>query len=446
MRLHSSDNIIAIGSRRSEHGDGIHAGVKPMFRTVAGISLVLCFSGIFLAFRVIRPIRKLKTQAKTMAKQIADEHVEDVNGNEVANLVQVFNCMADVIKLPVAGRQALEAQLKEHRTHLENQVLERTAHLNHMNEQLRHEINGRILTEAKLLENKGRLEKTLDDLKRTQAAMIQSEKLASVGQLAAGVAHEINNPIGFVKSNLHTLTQYQEDISELLKQYREFATRTKSIVGPDDDSHVNSKDIANLVLLEAELDIAFIMEDIPRLIHESNEGIERIQKIVSALINFAHPGEKDIQLTDINECLESTLKMLWNDHNYKVRFTKNYGWIPPVSCYPQKINQVFTNILANAVQAIENTGEIIISTVADEKWVTICIADSGPGIAPAHLPRIFDPFFTTKEIGKGTGLGLHIARDIVQLHGGSIHVESTFGKGTTFKIRLPHLSSENPTC
>ena len=377
-----------------------------------------------------------------MANKIADEHVEDLNGNDVANLAHVFGCMADVIKLHIAGRHALEAQLNEHQARLENQVLERTAHLNHMNEQLQHEINGRIHTEAKLVANKKRLEKTLDELKRTQAAMIQSEKLASVRQLAAGVAHEINNPIGFVKSNLHTLAQYHEDIIELLKQYREFATGTKSTVETDDDPQTNSKEAANLILLEAELDIAFIMEDIPRLIHESNEGIERIQKIVSGLIIFAHPGEKDLQLTDINECLESTLKMLWNDPNDKVRITKNYGWIPPVSCYPEKINQVFTNILANAVQAIENAGEIIISTAADEKWVTICIADTGPGIAPVHLPRIFDPFFTTKEIGKGTGLGLHTARDIVQLHGGCIHVKSTVGRGSTFKISLPHLSSE----
>lgn len=441
----ADEDFCLIVEKDANHTTALAAGKggKILFPSLL-ISIAISILGMILALRVVRRIQALKAKAQTMAREIADEHFENAKGNEVVNLVHVFNCMADAIKRHIAGRQEAETRLKQHRDQLEEQVIERTAHLNRLNEQLRHEINGRILTETKLLENKACLEKTLDELKQTQAAMIQSEKLASVGQLAAGVAHEINNPIGFIKSNLHTLAQYHEDIAELLRQYREFVTQIKGIVGSADASRVNSKSIAKLVLLEAELDIAFIMEDIPGLIQESNEGVERIQKIVSSLINFSQPGEKDIQPTDINGCLESTLEMIRSEHKYKVRITKNYGWVPPVRCYPQKINQVFANILANAVQAVENTGEIIISTAADEKWVTICIADTGPGISPAHLPRIFDPFFTTKEIGKAAGLGLHAARDIIQLHGGSIQVESAFGRGTTFKIRLPYLFSEDP--
>lgn len=347
------------------------------------MSIIISILGMFLALKMTRPIQELKEKAQIIAKE---------------------------------------------------------------NEQLQHEINERSHTEKKLRKNKARLENALDELKQTQAEMIQSEKMTSVEQLAAGVAHEINNPIGFVKSNLNTLAQYYEDITALLKQYREFVTQTKRVVRMGSAPQAISKGIANLILSEAELDITFLMEDIPKLIQESHEGAERIQKIVSSLTSYAHPGEKDVQLTDINECLESTLEIVCNELKDKAAITKDFGRLPPVRCYPQKINQVFTNILVNAAQAIENKGEIIIRTTAAEGSVVICIADTGHGIVPAHLPRIFDPFFTTKEIGKGAGLGLHTARDIIQLHGGSIHVVSAPGRGAVFQIRMPLLPADDLPC
>jgi signal transduction histidine kinase len=402
------------------------------------ISIAISAFGMFMAVRIIRPIQELKSKAQTIAKEIANEHLEDLKGNEVRNLVHVFNCMADAIKRHIAARQAAESRLKQHRDRLEEKVMARTAHLNHLNEQLRHEINERIHSEKKLRENKVRLEKALDALKHTQAAMIQAEKMASVGQLAAGVAHEINNPVGFMRSNLHTLEQYHDDIVRLLAQYHEFVTRAKDLVAPGDDPRTVSGGIAHLASLEAKIDIEFLMEDIPKLIQESDEGAERIQKIVSALSNFACLGDNVMQPVDINDCLDSTLEIVRNEIKNRAEISRSYGKLPPVRCYPQKISQVFTNILLNAAQSIEEAGEITISTAADDQCVVIGIADTGHGIDPVCLPRIFDPFFTTREIGKGSGLVLHTARDIVHLHGGTIQVESIPGRGTTITIRIPH--------
>jgi signal transduction histidine kinase len=267
--------------------------------------------------------------------------------------------------------------------------------------------------------------------------MLQSEKMASIGQLAAGVAHEINNPTGFVSSNLKTLSDYHQDIEALFSGYRELVQILSG--SPDQSSMPSSltEKIEALIKLEKDIDIDYVMEDLGELIKDCRDGTNRIKKIVLDLKDFAHPGEDKIQSTDINKGLESTLNVVNNELKYKAKVHKDFGDIPTVYGYPQQLNQVFMNILVNAGQAIENRGEIYISTSSADGYVEISIRDTGCGIPEENLNRIFDPFFTTKDVGKGTGLGMNIAYNIIKKHNGTIDVQSTVGQGTTFTICIP---------
>lgn len=272
------------------------------------------------------------------------------------------------------------------------------------------------------------------ELKDTQALIIQQEKLASIGQLAAGVAHEINNPTGFISSNLKTLSDYLRDLFRLMEAYREVIRWLKAkepLTGPLSDL------VQRIESIETEADIGFIMEDTPTLLEESQEGTERIKKIVQDLKDFAHPGKQELVYADINKNLDSTLNIAWNEIKYKAKVRKDYGELPEVRCFPQQLNQVFMNILVNAAQAIDRDGEITITTQGRNSHVEIRISDTGKGIPEGLLPRIFEPFFTTKEVGKGTGLGLNVAYNIIKKHKGSIEVESSLGKGTTFVVQIP---------
>lgn len=277
----------------------------------------------------------------------------------------------------------------------------------------------------------------IDDRLSLQAQLLQSEKMASIGQLAAGVAHEINNPVGYVSSNLKTLTDYQQSIGQILSEYRQFIDTVSGEKGSGPDRAEMDILYARIKEKESELDISYILEDIPGLIRESREGLDRIKKIVLDLKDFSHPGEDVLKLTDINRNLESTLNIVWNELKYKATVTKDYGELPQVNCYPQLLNQVFMNLFVNAAQAIENQGEIHIMTREIDPDVEIIVSDSGKGIAAENLSRIFDPFFTTKEVGKGTGLGLNVSYNIVKKHNGAIDVKSEPGKGATFTIRIP---------
>jgi PAS domain S-box-containing protein len=275
-----------------------------------------------------------------------------------------------------------------------------------------------------------------EEKKRIEAQLLQSEKMASIGQLAAGVAHEINNPTGFVSSNLKTLFDYIKDISDLSKEYRKLVAELK----PNSDnigSFNISGQMERIRALEEEVDVDFVLKDIIELIEESKGGIERIKKIVRALKDFAHPGEDKPKFADINENLDSTVNVVWNELKYKAAVAKDYGDLPRVQCYPQLLNQVFMNLLVNAAQSIKEHGEIKIKTQANNGYVEIKISDTGSGIPKENLPRIFDPFFTTKQVGKGTGLGLNVAYNIIEKHHGKIDVVSTVGKGTRFTIRIP---------
>jgi two-component system, NtrC family, sensor kinase len=308
------------------------------------------------------------------------------------------------------------------------------------------DISKRLRTEAKLKDYSENLEKrveertselkeTLNNLLDTQSQLLQSKKMASIGQLAAGVAHEINNPVGFVKSNLGTIHEYRENLIRLFNKYQELETALKSEKGLDENSSVCGL-LETLSRLKEEIDLDFVLDDYKKVVDESLEGMERVAKIVINLKDFGHVDRSELEEADINKGIESTLNIVWNELKYKADVTKDLGDIPLVKCYPRRLNQVIMNILINAAQAIEKRGEIRITTRAEGGHVEIRISDTGNGIPPDVLPKIFDPFFTTKDVGEGTGLGLNMAYNIIQTHKGSIDVESGVGKGTTFTIRL----------
>lgn len=285
-----------------------------------------------------------------------------------------------------------------------------------------------------ILKNR-KLDQALSDLKATQSQILQSEKMASIGQLAAGVAHEINNPIGFIGSNLEALSDYLKDLDKLIQAYQQL----KHQLNENDTGLPGTaqSQLTDIDAFEQEIEIDYLMKDIPELLTDCKEGTQRVGKIVGDLKNFAHPGNEKQVLFNINDGLESTLNVVHNEIKYKATIKKEYQDVAMVEGFPQKINQVFMNILINAAQSIEEKGEILIKTCQKDANVMVIISDNGCGIEQADQSKIFDPFFTTKEIGKGTGLGLNIAYNIIKEHQGSIQVKSKPGKGTTFAIRLP---------
>ncbi len=264
-------------------------------------------------------------------------------------------------------------------------------------------------------------------LGEAQSHLLQADKMASVGQLAAGVAHEINNPIGYVYSNLGTLEKYVQNTFSLLDQY-ELA----------ENSITDAAVLAKLKAAKDQLDIAYLKEDLRTLMAESKDGITRVKSIVQNLKDFSHVDATDEwHYADLHAGLNSTLNIVNNEIKYKAEVVREFGQIPQVECLASQLNQVFMNLLVNASHAIEEHGTITVrtGTAQDEVWVEV--RDSGKGIPPENIKKIFDPFFTTKPIGKGTGLGLSLSYGIIQKHHGRIEVQSEVGKGTTFKVWLP---------
>ena len=264
-------------------------------------------------------------------------------------------------------------------------------------------------------------------LAEAQSQLLQSEKLASIGQLAAGVAHEINNPIGFVYSNLGTLQRYVTDIFTLVEGYEAAETSI-----PDPQLRTD------LQALKKKIDLEYLRGDVIALMNESRDGITRVKKIVQDLKDFSHADAGDEwRFAGIEQGLESTLNIVWSELKYKCEVKKEYGKLPDIECLPSQLNQVFMNMLVNAGHAIEERGTIILRTGAESEQVWVEIEDTGKGIAPENLKRIFDPFFTTKPVGTGTGLGLSLSYSIIQKHHGHIEVNSELGKGTRFRVWLP---------
>jgi len=269
------------------------------------------------------------------------------------------------------------------------------------------------------------LQHAYNELKVAESQLVQQEKMASIGQLAAGVAHEINNPMGYIMSNIATFQRYMVKLSEFLK------VQDAAVAGLPQEMQ------DEISVKRKSLKVDFIMEDLVNLTRESLDGAERVNKIVQDLKSFSRVDESEQKMADINAGIESTLNIVWNELKYKATVKKEYGNIPLIKCNPGQLNQVVMNILVNAAHAIEKMGEIGVRTWAHEGNIFVSISDNGCGIPADKVTRIFEPFYTTKKIGKGTGLGLSIAYDIVKKHKGEIRVESEVGKGSTFTIRIP---------
>lgn len=278
------------------------------------------------------------------------------------------------------------------------------------------------------LQKKGEEQRSLiQKLQEAHEQLIHSEKMASVGQLAAGIAHEINNPVGFVNSNMGSLQSYADTLFHLIDEYdRLFKQAEKSA---ELDQQLNA--------IRKKADLEFLKGDVEDLVRESMDGLKRVKDIVQSLKDFSHVGETDWQEADVHQGLDSTLNIVKNEIKYKATIVKEYGKLPPIRCIISQLNQVFMNLFVNASHAIKETGTITISTGAEKDWIWIKIRDTGSGIAPENLKRIFEPFFTTKPVGSGTGLGLSLTYGIIKKHQGTIDVESELGKGTCFTLRLP---------
>ena len=281
------------------------------------------------------------------------------------------------------------------------------------------------------------LERTIKTLKSSNLQLLQSEKMASVGQLAAGVAHEVNNPVGFISSNLGTLRDYIEDVRQVIDAQRfsiKTATECRDV---EHYAAINAKAIVNLNALLKKIDLDFLMGDMNDLLDESIDGVNRIRKIVADLLDFSRSHSSDYKHADINALLEKTLSMAWNELKYKTEVNRDFGELPAVYCNDGKMAQVFLNLLLNASHAIEERGSITITTRHIGDDISIMIADSGVGIPKNIISNIFDPFFTTKNVSEGTGLGLHIVRSVIEAHQGTISVDSQVGQGASFIILLP---------
>ncbi len=270
-------------------------------------------------------------------------------------------------------------------------------------------------------------QRLIEEMQQMQAQLLQSEKMASIGQLAAGIAHEINNPVGFVNSNLGSLRSYVDTLLNVIERYDTTIASTTEI----------GQLKTQLRNIQQEAEVDYLREDAVALVNESLDGLKRVRDIVQSLKDFAHVGESDWQAADLHHGLDSTLMIAANEFKYKASIEKHYGKLPLVMCLASQINQVFMNLIINASQAIASKGIITIRTGISDDWVWVEIGDTGKGIAVHEINRIFEPFFTTKPIGQGTGLGLSLSYNIVNQHGGRIDVDSEVDVGTRFTVHLP---------
>jgi len=280
-----------------------------------------------------------------------------------------------------------------------------------------------------LQKNFDRIKDINNKLEEAQNQLLQSEKMASIGQLAAGVAHEINNPLGFVNSNIGALGRYSKDLLEVGR------TAMALLKSPDHASEEGPW--ADLAGAFERFDFEFLAEDLPNLLSETEEGLHRVKRIVQDLKDFSRVDHDEWAEADINQGLDSTLNVVRNEVKYKAEVIKNYAALPRVKCLAAQINQVFMNLIVNAAQAIQEKGRIVLQTELRNGWVVVSVSDTGCGMSEDVKNRIFEPFYTTKPVGQGTGLGLSLSYSIVQKHGGRIEVESTPGVGTRFSVHLP---------
>ena len=312
---------------------------------------------------------------------------------------------------------------------------------NQKKEYLLRQIINELEDSQKEVKEKRQLEQTLIELKQTQAQLVHAEKMSSLGQLVAGVAHEINNPVNFIHGNLTYLEEYSENLLNIVQLYQ----------------HYYPNPVAAIQAQAETIELDFLQKDLLRILNSMKLGTDRIRDIVLSLRIFSRMDEAELKSVDVHEGIDSTLLILQHRLENKPKYSeiqviRNYGNLPLVECYAGQLNQVFMNILANAIDAVdelnekrtvqerkENSSQITISTsVIDLEWVQIAIADTGLGVSESVQKQIFNPFFTTKRVGKGTGMGMAISYQIIaQKHGGKLTCFSTPGTGAEFVIRIP---------
>ena len=336
--------------------------------------------------------------------------------NHLLQMSRMVQAGVAEVNISHARLQEAKHRLEEMNAHLEQRVARRTQELERMNTELQHE--------------QAAQQKLITKLRGAYRQLVHAEKMASIGQLAAGVAHEINTPSSFVSSNLEVLQEYLALDEKLLTLYEAWRYA--------ENEYQAHQLLARLDHLQQVEDFDFVRADVQKLLSSSLEGIRRISKIVRSLKNYSRQVEETAYPLDMNEALDEALAMVWNELKYKVKVDKEYKDLPKILCIGDQIKQVFINLLMNAIQAIEKNGRLWIATgqhTEGEIWISI--RDNGTGIKSEYLERIFDPFFTTKPVGSGTGLGLAISYGIIEQHGGQIHVHSEEGVGTEFIISLP---------
>ena len=384
-----------------------------------GAILVAFVMGVFISGSIAGPLLNLERVAREVGKGRLDVDIPVKSRDEIGHLARTFQRMVNDLNKLMASHDELDKEVQD-RKKIEEE-------LRQANEDLR--VSER--TSRAILKD---LQKAHQELQQTQMQLLRSEKLASIGQLAAGVAHEINNPVGFINSNLQTLAEYVEGIVRFVRQVE----KGRLAVSQGDWQAVK-KICEDLKRCQEEIDLDFILGDIGKLIEESRQGVERVKKIVMDLRTFAREDKDDKEWRQVEEIIDSVVNIVYNEFKYKADLVKDYGQTPKIPCYPQRLGQVFINLLINAAQAIkeQEKGTITIRTSVQDGFVRVAFEDSGEGIPQNKLHKIFDPFFTTKPVGQGTGLGLSISYDIIKQHNGEIHVRSVVGQGTVFTVTLP---------
>lgn len=433
-------DFIALSGRlveqETQEAKEAQAGIEESFRNSIILYLLITVAGFLLTFMLLvyisRDIGKRLKAVADAIERIKNGELKlkiDVNGDdEIGFLAKNFNDMAGQLY----ENRIMQDQSTTILSWYSEENLKRIEELEKLNGDLSRAQN-------ELMEKNSSLEKSIQEineinnrLTKTRTQLIQSEKMASIGQLSAGVAHEINNPIGFVNSNLKALAGYIDEFTHILKMDNAVFEALKGVRIEEALDRLNGVES-----YKKEIDMKFALEDIGRLFEESNDGIERVISIVKGLKDFAHQGEALMKESDINKCLEDTMKLCWHEIKYKAELEKDLAELPPLLCHAQRLKQVFMNIIINAVQAMPEKGKISVRSFPQGPDAVIKISDSGTGIAQDVIKRIFEPFFTTKPVGQGTGLGLSIAYGIIKEHNGTIDVESTPGRGTVFTIKLP---------
>lgn len=416
------DWLMVIVLPKSDFMAAINAETQHNILLCTVVLLISLAAGLLTSHWIARPIERLNQASQRMAEGDLSHQVEATSQiQEFTALGQSFNHMTTQIASLFANLEHANAELERINSDLENRVEERTA----------------------------ALQQTLAELEQTQAQVVQNEKMSSLGQLVAGVAHEINNPVNFIHGNLSPLKESVSDLLHLIQLYQRHYPAPPREIQETSDA----------------IDLEFLQQDLPKLLNSLRTGTDRIRQIVLSLRNFARMDEAEFKAVDLHEGIDSTLLIL--EHRLKAKGTrpaiqviKHYADLPEVECYPGSLNQVLMNILANAIDALEardadrpkeaiqqDPSKIEISTaLVDAEWIEIAIADNGGGIPQEIQRQIFDPFFTTKPVGKGTGMGLSISYQIiVEKHQGTLECFSTPGEGTRFVIRIPRTQQGSKT-